>query len=81
MGNIIRYAADDANIMMGSHNSVQICFEAINLHIFIMKCICHSAAILASNACTKLTEAEEFVCEVYSYFNYSAKSLEEFSEF
>ena len=62
MGNIIRYAADGTNVMMGSHNSVQICFEAINPHIFTMKCKCHSAAICASNACTKLPEAEDFIC-------------------
>ena len=82
MGNIIGYAANGANAMMGSHNNVQTRFEAINPHIFTMKCICHSAAICASNDCTKLPrEAEDFICEVYSYFSHSAKRLKEFSEF
>lgn len=82
MSNIVGYAADGANVMMGGNNSVRTRFEADNPHIFTLKCICHSAAICASNACTKLPrEAEDFIREIYSYFSHSAKQLKEFNEF
>ena len=82
LNNIIGYAADGANVMMGGHNSVRTRMEELNPHIFTMKCICHSAAICASNACTKLPrDTEDFIREVYSHFSHSAKRLSEYNAF
>lgn len=74
--NIIGYAADGASTMMGCNNSVKTRMEAVNPSILVMRCICHSAHLAASNACAALPgETEDFVREVFSYFSHSAKRL------
>ena len=68
--------------MMGCNNSFRTRLEAVNPNIFVMKCICHSAHLVASNACTKLPrQAEDFVRDIYSYFNHSASRSVDLSEF
>ena len=60
--NIVGYASDGASVMMGCNNSFRTRLESVNPNIFVMKCICHSAHLAASNACTKLPrQAEEFI--------------------
>nr|CAH7717430.1 unnamed protein product [Callosobruchus chinensis] len=47
-----------------------------------MKCICHSLALCASNACSKLpSEAEKLVRDIFTYMQYSFKRFTEFKEF
>ena len=80
--NIIGYAADGANTMIGSNNSIKTRMETTNPSIFVMRCTCHSAHLAASNACTTLPkETEEFIREVYTYFSHSAKRLSVFQQF
>lgn len=82
LGNIIGYASDGANVMMGCNNSVRTRMEATIPSIFIMRCICHSAHLAASNACTALPkETEDFVRDVSSYFSHSAKRLATLKQF
>ena len=48
---IIGAASDGINSMIGEHNSVKSRFLNLNNKIFYSKCVCHSAALVASNAC------------------------------
>ena len=78
--NIIGYAADGANTMMGCNSSVKNRMEAANPSIFVMRCTCHSAHLAASYACATLPN-ETDVREVFTYFSHSAKRLFEFQQF
>lgn len=80
--NMVGFAADGANAMMGHHHSVKTLFEADIPNLFVQKCICHSFALCASYAAAKIpNEAEELIREVYKYFQYSFKKTSEFLEF
>ena len=82
LSSIVGYASDGANVMMGCNNSFRTRLETVNTNIFVMKCICHSAHLVASNACTKLPrQAEDFIRDIYSFFNHSASRLVGLSEF
>ena len=81
LSSILGYASDRANVMMGCNNSFRR-LETVNTNIFVMKCICHSAHLVASNACTKLPrQTEDFIRDIYSFFNHSAHRLVGLSEF
>lgn len=80
--NLIGFAADGTNTMMGSKHSLQSLLKADVPKIFIMKCICHSLALCASYACEKLPDfVEDLVRNIYSYFKYSSKRQKEFQQF
>ena len=77
--NIVGYASDGVNVMMGAHNSVRTRTEDLVPEIFTMKC---SAAICVSNACSKLPrDTEDFVREVHSHFSHSTKRLNHYNTF
>lgn len=80
--NMIGFAADGANVMMGGNQSVaKLIIDEIP-QIFILKCSCHSFALCASYACKKLPESvENLVKEIYKYFKYSTKKAGHFKEF
>ena len=80
--NIIGFAADTCNVMMGEHNSVQQKMKTIIPNIFIMRCICHTAHLCASYASKKLPRTvEELVRDIYSYFSHSSKRQTAFKQF
>lgn len=80
--NIVGYASDGANVMMGNNNSFRTKIENESPCVFVMNCICHSAHLVASYACATLPrQAEEFVRDIYSYFNHSAHRLADLAEF
>ena len=82
LSNIVGYASDGANVMMGNNNSFRSRIESENPHVFVISCICHSAHFIASYACATLPrQAKEFVRDVYSYFNHSARRLADLAEF
>lgn len=80
--NMISYAGDGANNMMGITHSL-----ATNLlkdipDLFIMKCICHSFHLCASYSCLQLPRfVEDFARNVHNYLNNSPKRLIEYKEF
>ncbi|RUM29380.1 MAG: hypothetical protein DSY42_06665 [Aquifex sp.] len=79
---LIGFTADGANSMLGAHNSLSALLKADVPHLFIMKCICHSFALCASNACLKLPRSvEDLARDIYSYFNCSPKRIGELEEF
>lgn len=80
--NSIAYAADGANSMMGDHNSLKTLLTTDIPDIYTFKCLCHSLALCTSYACAKLPhEVEEFVRNIYIYFQYSFKRQSEFKSF
>ncbi|KAL3187612.1 hypothetical protein MRX96_025102 [Rhipicephalus microplus] len=67
--NLIGFAADGANVMMGARHSVASMLQAQIPGIFILKCICHSFHLCASYACKTLPRGvEDLARDVYNYF-------------
>lgn len=82
ISNIIGYASDGASVMMGQNNSVASRFMLSNPGIIILKCICHSLHLCASEACKKLPRrCEDLARNVYGFFKNSHKRQSEFVEF
>ncbi|KAF0750237.1 Uncharacterized protein FWK35_00015913, partial [Aphis craccivora] len=80
--NIIGFASDGCNSMMGSKNSVASRMKEHFIGIVIMKCICHSLHLCASEACKHLPKrCEDLARNVYSYFAMSSKRTSEFIQF
>ncbi len=80
--NLIGFAADGANSMLGAHHSLSALLKADVPHLCIMKCICRSFALYTSNACLKLPRSvEDLARDIYSYFNCSPKRIGELEEF
>lgn len=70
--NIIGFASDGCNLMMGSHNSVASRFKQRCPGITILKCICHSLHLCSSEACKSLPRCiEDLARDVYSFFKVS----------
>jgi len=80
--NLIGFASDGANVMVGTKNSFSSRLISDIPHIFLIKCICHSFHLCASNACTMLPSAvEELTRDIYNYFSNNPKRVEIFKEF
>lgn len=80
--NLIGFASDGANVMMGRNNSVVTLLQNEIENIFIFKCICHSFHLCASYACSKLPRfIEDLIRDIYNYFSSSPKRIAEFKEF
>jgi len=54
LNNVIGFASDGCNTMMGAYNSVASRFLEDFFGVMIQKCICHSLALCASEACKVL---------------------------
>lgn len=67
--NVIGFAADGCNMMMGEHNSVASRFKHFCPGIVIFKCICHSLHICSSQACKSLPRTcEDLARNIYAFF-------------
>jgi hypothetical protein len=80
---LVGIAADNANVMLGQVNSVQVLLKRnINPKIIVMGCTCHSFHLCSSYACKQLPEhLENFVHSVCNYFSKSTKRCENLREF
>lgn len=79
--NIIGLGCDGANVMVGNHNSFYSHLKTDVPSVILMKCICHSAAIIASKACEHLLRStEELLRAVASYVSGSAKRCAQLCE-
>lgn len=83
--NIVGMASDNASVMTGCNNSF---FSRLKLEVpgvVLIKCICHSSAIIANKACEKLPRnCENLIRNVANYVSGSARRcaiLKEFQEF
>lgn len=80
--NLIGFASDGANAMMGNNNSLRTLLAKDIPNIFVMKCICHSLALCCNYACLKLPDVvEKLVRSIYNFMNQSFKRQKEFQEF
>ncbi len=80
--NLIGFAADGANVMLGAHHSLSSLLKKDIPNLYIMKCICHSFALCASYACLKLPRSlEDLARDIYNYFHCSPKRMGDFEEF
>ncbi|XP_022818325.1 uncharacterized protein LOC111350857 [Spodoptera litura] len=67
LDNMIGFAADGCNVMMGENNSVASRLKENLPGIFILKCVCHSAHLCASEACKELPRrCEDLAREIYN---------------
>ena len=72
--NIIGYASDRANVMMGDNNSFKSRLLKDTNALVVIKCICHSSAIVANKACKQLPRTpEDLIRAVATYVGASAK--------
>ncbi|XP_050500500.1 uncharacterized protein LOC126880585 [Diabrotica virgifera virgifera] len=79
--NMVGFAADGANVMMGRHHSVSTLLKNDIPHLFILKCVCHSFALCASYATQEIpNEIEQLLRSVYNFFK-SFKRISEYKEF
>lgn len=79
--NIIGLASDGANVMLGKHNSFMTRLMADTKVLVVLKCICHSAAIIASTACNVLPAApEDLLRALSSYVSASGKRSAQLAE-
>lgn len=80
--NMIGFAADNTNVMMGNISGVQAKFRELLPNIFILGCVCHSFHLCASAATKKLPRnLEDFIRNIYNYFAHSSKRCEALQEF
>lgn len=54
VSNIIGLASDNANVMLGKNNSFMTRLQVETSTLTVIPCICHSAALVATKACSKL---------------------------
>ncbi|KAL5241694.1 hypothetical protein ACI65C_009104 [Semiaphis heraclei] len=80
--NVIGFGSDGCNTMMGENNSVASRMKIEFPGIFIMKCVCHSAHLCASEACKRLPRScEDLARNIFNYLKSSSKRQCEFSQF
>ncbi|XP_039309173.1 uncharacterized protein LOC120358609 [Solenopsis invicta] len=80
--NMVGFASDGANVMMGRHNSVVQLFKNKLPNLFVLKCSCKSFALCVSYACKKIPEEVELlVRQLHNYFKFSSKKISEYKEF
>ncbi|XP_008180143.1 uncharacterized protein LOC103308486 [Acyrthosiphon pisum] len=81
LNNITGLACDGANVMVVNHNSFYSHLKTDVPSVILMKCICHSAALIASKACEQLPRStEELLRGVESYVSGSAKRCAQLCE-
>ncbi|XP_008187418.1 uncharacterized protein LOC103310549 [Acyrthosiphon pisum] len=82
LNNIIGFASDGCNSMMGQWNSVSSRFNEHMPGVFIQKCICHSLHLCASSACKTLPRScEDLARDIFNYFKSSSKRICQYKEF
>lgn len=80
--NVIGFASDGCNTMMGCRNSVSSQFREKCPGITVIKCICHSLHLCASDAAKQLpSDCEMLARAIYNYFKLSSKRQSELKDF
>jgi hypothetical protein len=79
--NMIGYASDGASVVSGCKDSLVTKLKADIPTLFTMKCVCHSFALCASHACSKLSSSSETLLKsVYNYIRNNYKHRHEFEK-
>jgi hypothetical protein len=77
--NISSFCSDGANVVSGANNSVMSRLKEINPHLLVMKCLSHTANLIASHACDELPEVlTRFMNGICNYFSNSSKRRRKF---
>lgn len=80
--NIVGFGSDGCNVMMGAYNSVSSRFRDVCPGLVIVKCICHSAHLCASEACKQLpSRCEDLARGVYNFLKHSSKRSAQLVQF
>ncbi|XP_032688991.1 uncharacterized protein LOC116852590 [Odontomachus brunneus] len=61
MSNIVGMASDNASVMIGDNNSFKSRLKKEVPALIVLKCICHSSALIASKACAKLPDSSNIM--------------------
>ena len=79
--NVIGYASDTANVMVGARNSVLSRIKLKQPNVFSLGCLCHLAALCAAAGLKNLPiSVDDLLIEIYYNFKYSAKRVQEYSD-
>ena len=79
--NVVGYASDTANVMVGEHNSVLSRVREKQPKVFSLGCLCHLANLCSAAALKTLPiSVDNLLIDIFYHFKYSAKRWEEFSE-
>lgn len=82
LNNIIGLATDGAAVMVGKNNSLYSHLKKDIAHLVLIKCICHTSAIVASKACAQLPRTpEDLIRNIATYVSGSAKRCAVLTEF
>lgn len=80
--NLIGFASDGANVMVGEHHSLAALLKKDIPNLYTIKCICHSFHLCASYACQKIPRfVEDLTRDIYNYFASSPKRVTELEKF
>ncbi|KAJ8939989.1 hypothetical protein NQ314_010929 [Rhamnusium bicolor] len=80
--NLIGFASDTRNVMVGDHNSVFSHLKVDLPDIALVKCSCHLIHLCASKACLELhRRVEDLLRNIGAHFSRSFGSQEKFKEF
>ena len=72
--NIIALSCDNASVMTGKHSSFKTKLEKMCTNLLTFPCPCHSAALAAHAACTKIPSfCDKFKKKIANYINSSPK--------
>lgn len=81
ISSIVGLACDGAAVMIGNNNSFYSRLKKDVPHIILLKCVCHSAALISSKACNMLPrECEDLLRNTYSYIGSSSKRCVQLKE-
>lgn len=81
LNNILGLASDGANVMVGKHNSFFSHLTKDVPSVILMRCLCHSSALVAGKACEKLPRGpEELLRSISTYCSGSAKRCSQLTE-
>ncbi|XP_076032951.1 general transcription factor II-I repeat domain-containing protein 2B-like [Oratosquilla oratoria] len=79
---MLGFGADGCSVMMEAHSSVASRFRNECIGLFLIKCVCHSAHLCASEACNALLgRCKDLAREMYNFFKCSSKRQSEFVQF
>ena len=79
--NVVGYASDTANVMVGAHNSLLSRVRAKQPQVFSLGCLCHLSNLCAVAALKTLpVSVDDLLIDVFYHFKHSSKRWKEFSE-
>lgn len=80
--NVVGFESDNANVMMGRYNSVLSRVKEKQPKVFSLGCVCHLANLCVKAGIKVLpVDVDDFLVDLFYFFNKSAKRMEEFREF